>query len=267
MRSTPEVMYINREKKCQDASFDAWAKAKNVQDRIKRLQKVVVAYPENMTPLSGIASSYLELDDVDNAVKTYQKIIDLKDTFDFIWDNELGKAYLFTNEFEKAMKNLKEFEKRGHDTSNGLFIALAYLKKGDRKKFTEQFNKWISKEIEESFHHNYYKKYINALFSKKEAKFIEEAWNEYYNKHIRMEPYQLYCKLYKQHYLRSELDKEGPDEHDVKIPAKLSRSQFEELKREYLSLDRKVMFGDPNDTEYERWFELKELLFAYVIFD
>jgi len=258
---------MDREKKCQEATLDAWHKAKNVQDRIKRLQKVFVEYPEYMEPLSNIASSYLELDNVDNAVKTYQKIIDLKDTFEFIWDNDLGKAYLFVNEFEKAMKSLKKFEKHGHDTSNGLFLAFTYLKKRDRKKCTEQFNKWISKEIEESFHHHFYKKYINALFSKEDAKFIEDIWNKYYKKYSSMEPYKLYCELYKQYYPRSEHDEEDPDEYDAKILAKLSRSQFEELKREYLSLDRKVMFGDPNDTDYDKWFALKELLFAHVIFD
>jgi len=36
-------------------------------------------YPEEMTILSDIASSYLDIDDIDKAVKTYRKIIELKD--------------------------------------------------------------------------------------------------------------------------------------------------------------------------------------------
>jgi hypothetical protein len=81
-----------------------------------------------------------------------------------------------------------------------------------------------------------------------------------------MEPYKLYCELYKQQYMRSKIDDEGFDEENIEIPAKLSRAKFEELKTEYLYLDRKAMFGDADDPEYDRWFELKDLLFADVIF-
>ena len=142
---------MDRKEKCEEVRHNAWYKSKNVQDRIKRLEKVVSEYIEYMTPLSDIAVSYLEIDDIGNAIKTYQKIIDLKDTFEFVWDNELGKAYLFMNDTKKAIEMLEEFNIHGYDYANGLFIAFAYLKKGDRKRFEEQFDKWISEDLEKSF--------------------------------------------------------------------------------------------------------------------
>lgn len=257
---------MDRKEKCEEAMHSAWHKSKNVQDRIKRLEKVASEYPEYMHPLSDIADSYLEIDDIDNAMKTYQKIIDLKDTFESVWDNVLGKAYLFMDDLEKAIERLEEFEVNGHDYSNGLFIAFAYLKKGDRKKFEEQFDKWISEDLEKSFDQYDYKEYIKALFNKTESTFIENIWNKYYEKYSIMEPYKLYCELYKQHYVRPEFDEEDLDDENFEIPTKLSRSKFEELKVEYLYLDRKAMFGDANDAEYDRWSELKDLLFADIIF-
>lgn len=255
----------HREKR-KEARHDAWDKAKDTQDRIKRLEKVFSEYPEYMDPLSDIAVSYLKMDDVDNAIKTYQKVIDLKDTFDFVWRNDLGKAYLFTNDFENAIKKLEEFNVHGYDYHNGLFIAFAYLKKGDMEKFKEKFDKWISENLEKSFDQYNYEKYIKALFDKKEAEIIENRWNKYYEKYSNMEPYKLYCELYKQHYIRPELDEEEFDDEDFEIPAKLSRAKFEKLRAEYLYLDRKTMFGDPDDAEYDRYFELKDLLFADIIF-
>ncbi|MDI6916531.1 MAG: tetratricopeptide repeat protein [Thermoplasmatales archaeon] len=253
---------MDREEKCKADRHNAWDKSKNVQDRIKRLEKVVSEYPEYMTALSDIAVSYLEIGDTEIAIKTYQKIINLKDTFESVWDNDLGIAYLFTNDIEKAIETLEEFNLHGYDYDNGLFIAFAYLKKGDRKRFEEQFDKWISEDLEKSFEQYEHREYINALFNKKETKFIEKIWNKYYKKYSNMDPYKLYCELYKQHYIRSKTD----DEDDINIPAKLSRAEFEELKTEYLYLDRKAMFGDTDDAGYERWFELKDLLFADVIF-
>jgi len=230
---------MGRKEKCEEAMRSAWDKSKNVRDRIKRLEKVVSEYPEYMNPLSDIAVSYLEIGDIDNAMKTYQKIIDLKDTFEFVWNNELGKAYLFTNDLEKAIERLEEFNVNGYDYDNGLFIAFAYLKKGDRKKFEGQFAKWISEDLEKSFDQYNYKEYIKALFNKTESTFIENIWNKYYEKYSNMESYKLYCELYKQHYIRSKIDDDEFDDEDIEIPAKLSRAKFEELKTEYLYLDRK----------------------------
>lgn len=259
---------MDREEKLRKLRHDAWDKAKNPQDRIRKLEKVVSEYPKDMTPLSDIAVSYLQMDEVDNAIKMYQNIIDLKDTFNSVWENELGKAYLFTNNFDKAIKTLEVFEKHGHDVSNGLFIAFTYLKKDDRKKFKEQFDKWISKNIEKSFDQYFYRKYIKALFDEKESKFIEKVWDKYYEKYFSMEPYNLYCELYKQYYDRPETDEEDFDDGDdyvFTVPDKLSRSEFEELRVEYLYLDRKTMFGDADDADYDRLFELGELLFADTV--
>ncbi|MDP2752863.1 MAG: hypothetical protein Q8P40_00495 [Nitrospirota bacterium] len=260
---------MGREEECRDATYSVWDKVKNAQERIKRLEKVALEYPECMKPLSDIAELYLEMDDIDNTIKTYQRIIDLKDQFKSIWDNDLGKAYLFINNYEKAIEHLEYFEANGHDYSNGLFIAFAYLKKGDKKKFEEKFDKWIMEDLEKSFDQYDYKNYIKALFSDKESKFIEKRWNKYYEKYSNMEPYKLYCELYKEYYPRSkfddgEFDDEQFDNEYFKIPAKLSRLKFEELKAEYLYLDRKAMFGDAKDAEFDRWFELKDILFADI---
>jgi len=102
-----------------------------------------------MTILSDIAYSYLAIDDISNAVRIYQKIIDRKDRFEHVWDNELGEAYLFTKNYEKAIEILEN--SNVIDYHQGLFLAFAYLKAGGRKKFKEQFDKWISENLEKSF--------------------------------------------------------------------------------------------------------------------
>jgi len=256
---------MDRERKCQEATSNAWEKATDTQDRINRLEKVALKYPECMSPLADIAYSYLEIDDMDNAIKTYQKMIDLKDTFEFVWDNDLGKAYLFTNDIDNAIETLEAFNAHGYDYGNGLFIAFAYLKKGDRNKCEEQFDKWMSEDIEKSFDQYNYKEYIKALFNPAESEFIEKLWKKYYEKYSNMEPYKLYCELYKQHFGRSKIHDEEFDDEDIEIPAKLSRAKFEALKAEYLYLDRRTIFGDATEAEYDRWFELKDMLFADIV--
>lgn len=258
---------MNQEDKLRKLRHDAWHKAKDIRERIKKLEKIASEYPEDMISLSDIACSYLDIDEIDNAIKMYQRIIDLKDTFSFVWENELGKAYLFVNDFDKAVKTLKEFDAHGFDSGNGLFIAFAYLKKGDKKKYEKQFNTWISEGLEKSFNQYYYSKYIKALFNEKESKFIKKTWDKYYEKYSSMEPYKLYCELYKQHYSRSTIDEDDFDDDFERspIPPKLSRAEFENLKAEYLYLDRKTMFGDADDSDYDRWFELEDLLFAEVV--
>ncbi|MCE8426916.1 MAG: hypothetical protein J5U19_00815 [Candidatus Methanoperedens sp.] len=260
---------MGREEECKDATHNIWDTEKDNKERIKGLEKVALEYPECMNPLTDIAELYLGMDDIENTIKTYQRIIDLKDKFKFIWDNDLGKAYLFINNYEKAIEHLKDFEVNGHDYSNGLFIAFAYLKKGDKKKFVEKFDKWITEDLEKSFDQHEYEKEIKALFNEKDLKFIEEIWDKYYEKYSNMDPYKLYCELYKQNYPKSKVDKEefddgDSDNDDFEIPAKLKRRQFEQLKAEYLYLDRKTMFGDPDDADYDNFFKLKEILFADI---
>jgi tetratricopeptide (TPR) repeat protein len=256
---------MDHHKKCEEERQEIWVKAKDIQDRIKRLEKAALKYPEEMTILSDIAYSYLAIEDIDNAVRTYQKTIDLKDSFEHVWDNELGEAYLFTKNYEKAIEIL--------ETSNvisyhqGLFLAFAYLKAGDRKKFKEQFDKWISENLEKSFEFGNYDQYINALFGDEDARFIEDVWDKYYEKYSGMDPYKLYCELYKQNYIRPMFDEEDFEDDDFEIPAKLNRAQFEALSSEYCYLDRRMMFSIDEMTEEEkdRYFGLKDLLFADIV--
>ena len=254
---------MDRKEKCKKARHNAWDKAKDVRDRIGRLKKVVLEYPEDMIVYSDIVVSFLEIDDTENAIKTYQKIIDQKDTFEHVWDNQLGKAYLFTKKFDKAVDTLEK--STVFDYSQGLFLAFAYLKKGSREKFRQQFDKWISEDLEKSFEQSHYTKYIKTLFDKEELKFMKDVWNKYYEKYSSMSPYQLYCELYKQHYANLSIDDEDFFDDDFEMPAKLSRSQFEQLTTEYLYLDRKAIFGDMDDAEYDRYFEIRDLIFAHVI--
>jgi hypothetical protein len=75
-----------------------------------------------------------------------QKIIDLKGTFERVWDNELGEAYLFTKDYDMAIEILENSQVISYH--QGLFLAFAYLKVGDRKKFEVQLDKWISENCE-----------------------------------------------------------------------------------------------------------------------
>ena len=80
---------MGRKEKREDARDNIWETAKDIQERIRGLEKIISEYPEYMCPYSDIADSYLALDDIDNAIKTYQGIIDLRDTFDFVWHDDL----------------------------------------------------------------------------------------------------------------------------------------------------------------------------------
>ena len=77
-----------------------------------------------------------------------------------------------------------------------------------------------------------------------------------------MDKYKLYCELYKQHYVRPEFNDDDFDDDDFEIPQKLSKKQFEILKSEYFYFDSKTMFGDADDADYDKLFELRDLLFA-----
>lgn len=253
---------MNRDRDCNDATHRAWENAKDAQDRIHILEKTALGYPEYIQPLSDMAVSYLEMDEIDNAIDVYQRIIDLQDKFKTIWENDLGKAYLFLNDYEKAIEHLKRFEVIGYDHSNGLFIAFTYLKKGEINRFKRVFDKWISKDLDKSNRQYYYKKYIKALFNEEEIKIIENEWNKYSEILSNMTPYQRYCKAYEQYCDKLSIDDdeadggvydesdEEPDDDDFEIPPGLKISQFEELVDEYLYLDFKTMFGEASQEDY-----------------
>ena len=202
--------------------------------------------------------------EVENAIEAYQRIIDLKNTFKLVWDNELGKAYLYTKNYDKSIEMLENSKVFSYD--QGLFLAFAYLKKNNQKKFKEQFHKWISEDLEKSFERHYYMRHINLLFSEKEAKLIIDLWDKYHDKYFEMDKYKFYCVLYKQHYLKTYMTDDLLDDDDFEIPQKLNRSKFEYLSSVYLHLNKKTMIGDANDDDYEKYFELRDLLFADVIY-
>lgn len=258
---------MDRREKCEEERRHAWDKSQNIQQRINKLKHIVSEYPEFMTPLSDIAVSYLDAGDTENAVKTYQQIISKKADFEHVWDNDLGKAYLFTENYPKAIEIFKKSSVISYD--QGLFLSLSYLKNGDKKEAEDQFDKWISDDIEKSFKQYQYKKYLEILLNNNEKNLIVNKWNKYDKLYSDMEPYQLYCKLYKEHYLKLEMDENDfeDEDEDFEIPPKFSKTKFEELANEYLYLDRKSMFDDDmNDSDYERYFELQDLLFAETIF-
>jgi len=256
---------MNREEECQNAIHEAWDKAMNTKDRIKRLKKVVDEYTEFKSPLSDLAVTYIDIGDKTNAIRTYQKIVDLKDKFVDVWDNQLGKAYLYTGDYDMAIKTIEGF--CGHDYSIGLYLAFAYIKKREKKKFKDQFDKWIAEDLEKSFDYYKYKKVVQLLFNEKESAFIEKSWAQYNKKYSNMEPYQLYCALYKQYHNEMNIDIE---DDDSEILPKFNKTKFEELSSEYLYLDRKLMFIDEDyidrEKDIERWQELQDLIFANSIY-
>jgi len=257
---------MDRNDRCRKATHDAWEKASGVNDRIKRLKKVVAGYPDIQAPLADLAATHLEAGDVTSAIETYRKIISSKDKFKHVWNNELGKAYLFTGDFAKALRKMEDFEKNGHDWSNGLFIALAHLKRGDRSKFEQKFRSWISEDPAKAFDRSLHEVYINALFDKEDAGNIGRLWESYSKKYSEMEPYRFYCELYEQYYHGSAT---GPDDllgEEYKAPRKLGKPDFGRLSDEYFDLKRMMMFEDASGADRKRWLELRELLFAETIF-
>jgi len=248
--------------RCEKARGEAWDKAKDVTDRIDRLEKVAAEFPESMSPLADIAVSYLEAGDVDNTTKTYQQIIDKKETFETVWTRALGKAYLFTGDVDKAIEVLEAPGVISWDID--LFRAFARLKSGDREAFKAKFDAWISEHLERSWQQGRYQKYIDTLFDEEERNLIERVWDKYCNEYTDMEPYQLYCELYKQYNKR--IGEAAIDDEDFEILPKLSRTKFERLSREYLYFEKQCMFGEPSEADYETLQELEELLFADIVY-
>jgi len=254
---------MSRHEECEERRSIAWRKSGDVQHRIAELKKVVTEYPEFMSPLSDLATSYLEARDADKAMRTYCELIERKDDFYHLWANELSKAYLFTGDYVKAIETLENSNVISYD--QGLFLALAYLKNGGKERAEEQFDKWIAEDAERSFRRSDYRKYLETVLNKEEVTLIFSKWDVYRRQYSEMDPYQLYRVLYDQRFagFQSEVDDE---DDDMDIPPKLGEREFHELKAEYLVLDRKSMFGEMTDREYDQLFELRDRLFGDVIF-
>jgi hypothetical protein len=255
---------MDRDAQHDVARHNAWETATSVAERIHKLTQVAADYPESMTTFADLAISYLAMDDLDKAKTTYQHIVDHQREFTHVWTNELGKAYLFTNDAGKAIATLEQSAVISYD--QGLFLAFAYLKQGEQRQCATQFQRWIAEDLTRAFAQYAYDKYIKALFTEAEAQYIDDLWTTYAEQYTNMEPYQLYCALYKQYYVQPGLDADDFDDEDFEIPPKLSKATFEALTAEYLSLNRQVMFGHPDDATYERYFELRDMLFAETIF-
>lgn len=246
---------------CERARGEAWDKAEDVTDRISRLKKVAAEFPKNMIPLADIAESYLEAGDVDNTTKTYQQIIDQKETFETAWAGEFGKAYLFTGDVDKAIEVLETSGAISWDI--GLFRAFARLKSGNAEAFKTNFDLWISENLERSWEQCRYQDYIEALFDEEEKKLTERVWGRYYDKYTAMEPYQLYCEVYKQYSKR--IGKAAIDDEDFEILPKLTKAKFDGLSGEYLYFEKQCMFGEPSEADYKSFQELEYLLFADIV--
>ena len=255
---------MDREAQSDAARRNAWETATSVAERIDKLTQVATEYPESMTAFADIAASYLAIDDLDNARRTYQHIVDHQRQFAHLWTNELGKAYLFTTNYAQAIATLEQSEVISYD--QGLFLAFAYLKHGEPQQCATQFQRWIAEDLTRAFGQYAYDKYIKALFNEAEAQYIDDLWTTYHEHYANMEPYQFYCALYKQYYVKPGFDEDDFDDEDFEIPPKLSKATFETLTAEYLALNRQVMFGHPDDAACERYFALRDLLFAETIF-
>src|SRR5215471_4055672 len=255
---------MDRDAQSDAARRNAWETATSVPERIQKLTQVAAEYPESMTTFADLAASYLDMHDLDKARTTYQHIVDHQRQFAHLWTNELGKAYLFTNHYAQAIATLEQSEVISYD--QGLFLAFAYLKHGEQQQCTTQFQRWIAEDLTRAFAQYSYDKYIKALCNEAEAQYIDDLWKTYAEQYTNMEPYQLYCALYKQYYVKPGFDEDDFDDEDFEMPPKLSKAKFEALTAEYLSLQRQVMFGNPDDAEFEQYFALRDLLFAETIF-
>jgi lipopolysaccharide biosynthesis regulator YciM len=205
---------MDRDAQHDAARHTAWETATSVQERIQKLEQVANDYPEYMTTFADLATSYLDMHDLDKARTTYQHIVDHQRQFAHLWANELVKAYLFTHDAEKAIATLEQSEVISYD--QGLFLAFAYLKHGEQQQCATQFQRWIAEDLTRAFGQYAYDKYIKALFNEAEAQYIDDLWKTYFEKYTNMEPYQLYCELYKQYYVRPGFDADDFDDEILK---------------------------------------------------
>jgi hypothetical protein len=67
---------MDRDAQHDAARRNAWETATSVAERIQKLTQVASDYPESMTTFADLATSYLDMHDLDKARTTYQHIVD-----------------------------------------------------------------------------------------------------------------------------------------------------------------------------------------------
>jgi hypothetical protein len=291
---------MDRERAAREAYSAAWRDARDVPDRIERLERVAAEHPGEMMVLSDIAVSHLQMGDLEGAVQTHREIIDRKDTFEHIRDNVLGLSYMFTGDAARAVEVLEA--SNVHCWEQGLHLALAYLMDGRGDMFEERFDEWVSGDLRRTYEFHQHRKVMDALLSGEDVARVEEVWEGYREAYQRMSHYERYLTFRSRHlenigYADSEDgqavrlggdeewyteddeeddgegDGEGDEEEDgewdwePKIPARLSEVEFYALMDEYLYLDHKANADEVDDGEWDRHEELSGLLHAYATID
>jgi tetratricopeptide (TPR) repeat protein len=262
-------MKHDRRNACRQELMKAWTESDNDEQRIPVLKRIIKKYPKHMAPLSEMASAYLNINDIENALKIYAKIIENPSVFEDICLFTLGKSYLILNQTEKAIECF--LSKDCCDEDQGLFLSFAYLKSGDSEKAKKLFDCWITEFAERAFKKYVYRKYFKPIFGESPNNMIIETWANYHKTYSEMASYDLYCLIYDQTDNKRRGAKPSDDDYfdnsRTELPPKLTKSEFIRCSLEYLDIDRKFIHKNPLDKEaYERMDELRELIFADIIF-
>jgi hypothetical protein len=284
---------MGRENAARDAYSAAWRDARDVPDRIERLERVAAEHPGEMMVLSDLAASHLRMGDLEAAVRTHREIIDRRDTFEHVWDNVLGLSCMFTGDPARAIEVLEA--SAVHCWEHGLHLALAYLMDGRWDRFEERFDEWVSGDLRRTYEFHQHGVVMEALLSAEDVTRVEEVWERYREGYQRMSHYERYLTFRSRHlgnigYADTEdghavrlegddgwytegddedLDDEGDEEWDrePEIPVRLGEAEFYTLMDEYLRLDHRANVGDVDDEEWDRREELSGLLHAYATID
>jgi hypothetical protein len=262
---------MGRDKEVMEACHEAWDEARDVPDRIERLRAVAGKHPGSMNVLCDIATSQVEMGDLEGARRTYREIVDGRKGFDTVWENDLGLAYMYLGDVPRALEALEAFN--GFSWDHGLHMALAHLMAGRRDEFEERFDRWMSEDLRRTCEAYGHRDVVRSLLGEGDAAYVEGLWAGYARGYEDMTPYERYLKVRGQHIAKLgceetedgevvELDPDPEDDWEPNVPRRLGEAEFYALMREYLYLERMANLDDLDDKGWKRYERLADVLWA-----
>lgn len=110
-------------------------------------ENAVTINPDSAMTYQVMASTYFQMDDIDNAISVYETVMSLLDPPQIEDYEFLISLYLFENSFEPAIRYSEEARELYPDESSFVqFLADAYIQSGDREKAVELIEALIAQE-------------------------------------------------------------------------------------------------------------------------